>query len=282
MTALRIEIIVLVFAVHAHALCAFAVQKFTESACTGPLHRRIERLGGAGNLAVGLALLALRLAVRFEAAALVQVKQRAADFVRLQFLVQRKGAEDIRFEFGDLFRLDPLGGHQVVRDQSVEKGRAPPEIAIAPPPHPARHAPPDGERFSGFRYPSIRKNPRPQIDDLRVVFDKAPADTVCADVQPKPCPHSLSPCKGEGETKAPPSGPTSRHLRGRTKWLCHLSQKINAYLMLTSLHIACRSATVRLSCGKHEMLLLVYAHAYRAFLEHCKDRARLQLTSLSI
>lgn len=95
MAALRIKIIGLVLAPHAHACWFAGIEPIGEELTQGAAGKcLVQRLASGGDLAVlGLVPAAIRLAVRLEPAPCVQVKYRPADFMRRQRPAQCAAAQ---------------------------------------------------------------------------------------------------------------------------------------------------------------------------------------------
>ncbi|UVO50219.1 hypothetical protein M0208_06665 [Sphingomonas sp. SUN019] len=196
--ALGVKIILLRLASHADTSTLIGVQSRLQKSAKSPLpfvgngllHLDVQLLACASDLAVlAIGDFAFGLAVRFESAPLVEVKQCAADLVRGQRRVERLGAQHIRIERGDQLRLVGIGGHQAVRDQRLQKRRAPSDIPIPPPPRRARLATIDRQRRAGLRIAPVGKDAHADVDDSRIVLGQAPPDAVRADIQTKP-PHT--------------------------------------------------------------------------------------------
>lgn len=134
-----------------------------------PFQRGDGRLDLAGLLVVGL----VGLAVGLEAAALVQVEQRAAEFVRAQRAVQSRGTERVGLQRLQRGACNPVGRHQPERHQRVDQRGASPQIAVPPLAHAAGDAPFDRQRGLRLRIAPVREDPDAEpsrTDAVRVAF----------------------------------------------------------------------------------------------------------------
>ena len=103
------------------------------------------------------------------------MEQRTPDFIGIELFLKRTGAQFIGVARGYQLRLVAVGGHQAMFDERIQKGRAPPEIAVPPPPRRARVPAIDGERGARLRITAIGKDAYADIDDMPVAFNKSPA-----------------------------------------------------------------------------------------------------------
>ena len=127
----------------------------------------------------------------------LEVKQRAADLVRGQRLVERFGAQDVGVERGKQLGLVGIGRHQAVLDQRIQERRPAPDIPIPPPPRRPCIAAIDRERGARLRIASFGKDADADIDDpvglAAWSLGQSPADAVRADVEPKLPAHAAGP-----------------------------------------------------------------------------------------
>ena len=120
MAALRIEIVSLSVPVQPDALLLACSKEFTERVSTSLGHGLVERLRAAGDLAFRAVLLpALRFAVGLEAATLVEVEERAADFMRFEPIGQGANAQSVGIAFGNQFSFLRVVSGLVARDAPV-------------------------------------------------------------------------------------------------------------------------------------------------------------------
>ena len=88
----------------------------------------------------GLLVIADILTARLETSALAEMKQGAAELVRLQSLVERAGAEFVWIKRFQRFASSCIGWHQPEPDQSIHKAFAASQVAISAATHLARDA----------------------------------------------------------------------------------------------------------------------------------------------
>ncbi len=165
------------------ALAESRVQIFAERALPGLLgiepRHQLGRPGLHPLRFRGL-LLPVGPAVAFEAAALVQMKDRAAQFVKGQRAVQPFRAKPPGVRGFEAFSLGRIGGHQTVPDQQSHQVGSAVEKAVSPAAGGTRLAPLLRQRGSGLRVAPIRKNPRAHAADANRVHS-ALLDRACRD-----------------------------------------------------------------------------------------------------
>ena len=105
-----------------------------------------------------IALTFVSLAVALEAAALVEVKHRAAELAGCQRFVQPLSAQRVRVFQLQRLALVRVGGKEAVFDQLVDDARLAPQQAVAPPSHRARSAAGDRQRGTIFGVSAIAED----------------------------------------------------------------------------------------------------------------------------
>ena len=113
--------------------------------------------------ALGLLVAGIGFAVGLETTALIQMKQRSADFLRRQFFIQRPRPQVVRVEAFQRLPLRLVLRHQSALHQRVHQVSATFKIAVAAPPHAPRNAAIGGERLLTLRVAAVGKNPHPGI-----------------------------------------------------------------------------------------------------------------------
>jgi hypothetical protein len=133
-------------------------KELAESSRGSGSHFRLEALGRSSDFAFLIGIATVALAVRFEAATLVQVEHGTTDLVRRERSVQRFGTKSIWIQVGKSFTRLEIGGHQSEAHQHLHQSLPALYKAISPPPGPSRAATLLSERLLVFGVAAVVKD----------------------------------------------------------------------------------------------------------------------------
>src|SRR5690606_939985 len=172
-------------------------QKFTECPRPGPFDP-CSQLADALLYDAGFVIVAVRLAVRFEAAALIEMEQCPSELMRRKRTVESRGAKLIGVQRFECLSFALVGRHKAEGNEVVHEVGTAAEIPVPPAPHAAGDAPLHGKRCAILWVTSVAENSDTAAErrtgaSRLVQFHHPPTDGVGSQVQSKPVAHASSP-----------------------------------------------------------------------------------------